>query len=78
MHLTDKKELINALIKKLETIRDTQQIEEFEVIPIEEAESFEFLDGTAYAILQTTINIRSRKTYLKGDIFDDFIYKEVK
>lgn len=78
MHLIDKKELINVLIKKLEKIRDTHEIEDFEVIPIEEVESFECLDGTAYAILQTTINIRSRKTYLKGDIFDDFIYKEVK
>ena len=78
MHPIDKKELINVLIKKLEKIRDTHEIEEVEVIPIEEVESFECLDGTAYVILQTTINIRSEKVFLKGDIFDDFLYKEVK
>lgn len=75
--MKNQKDTINALIKKLERIRNTDEINEVEVIPYEEVESFETYDGTSYAILQMTINVRYKKLFEKGDIFDNYAYKIV-
>ena len=75
--MKNQKDTINALIKKLEKIRDTDEINEVEVIPYEEVESFETYGSTSYAILQMTINLRYKKLFEKGNIFDNFTYKIV-
>lgn len=75
--MKNQKDTINALIKKLEKIRDTDEINEVEVIPYEEVDSFEMIDGTTYVTLQMTINLRYKKLFEKGNIFDNFIYKIV-
>ena len=71
------KEAINNLIKKLEEIRDTEEIEKVNVIPFQEVEETRFMNGEIYVILSTIVEIRSRRLYQKGDISDDFIYKAV-
>lgn len=75
--MKNQKDTINALIKRLEKIRDTEEIQEVDVIPFEEVERFEMCDGTSYAFLQMTINIRRKKLFEKGDIFDNFNYKMI-
>lgn len=72
-----KREQINKLIKTLETIRDTDEIDEFDVSPHQETDSFQMMDGTTYVLLSTTIEIKHKHVYQKGDIFDDFLYKPV-
>jgi hypothetical protein len=71
------REQINKLIKTLETIRDTDEIDEFDVSPHHETDSFQMMDGTTYVLLSTTIEIKHKRVYQKGDIFDDFLYKPV-
>lgn len=71
------KETINNLIKKLEEIRDTEEIEKVNVIPFQKVEETRFMNGEIYVILSTIVEIRSRRLYRKGDISDDFIYKAV-
>ena len=71
----EKKEVINQLIKKLEEIRDTDEIENINIIPYEEVERFEMINGKTYVFLQTTISIRHNGLYKKGTISDDFTYK---
>ena len=78
MNKNDKKELINSVIKKLEKIRDTSEIDEIVVYPYEEVEEYKFLDGKQYVILQTTISLRYNNLFEKGDIDDTFLYKPIK
>ena len=75
--MKNQKDTINALIKRLEKIRNTDEINEVEVIPYEEVDSFKMIDGKTYVTLQMTINIRYEKLFEKGDIFDNFAYKIV-
>lgn len=70
--------IINAIIKKLEEIRDREEINEIIISPYEEVEEFKRLDGTTYVVLQTSFSIRHMRLYQKGDEFDSFSYKEVK
>ena len=71
------KETINTLIKKLEKIRDTGEIEQVDIKPIQEVDNWEMCDGTCYVTLSTIVEIRHRGVYEKGDIFDDFLYKPI-
>ena len=75
--MLDKKEIINKVIKKLEKIRDTEQIEEITLTPLEEVQEYRMYDGNTYVKLACNINIEYNHLFQKGDIFDDFIYKEV-
>lgn len=77
MNNEDRIEVINRIIKKLEKIRDTEEIEEINIIPFQEVEETRFFNGEVYVILSTIIEIRSEKLYQKGDITDDFIYKAI-
>lgn len=75
--MKNQKEIINALIERLKQIRDTEEIENVEVIPYEEIASFEMIDGKKYVRLQTSINIEHKSLYQKGNTSDDFIYKSL-
>lgn len=72
-----KKEAINKIIKKLEKIRDTEEIEEVTITPLEEINEYKMYNGNTYVRLAHTITIEYNHLFQKGDVFDDFIYKEV-
>lgn len=70
--------IINAIIKKLEEIRDKEEIDEIIIFPHDEVEEFKLLNGNTYVILATTFSIRHTKLYQKGNVLDNFTYKEVR
>lgn len=72
-----KKELINRLIKRLEEIRDTNELEEVEIFPTEEVNNFMFASGEEYVILETNISIRHKGLYQKGQWYDDYMYRKI-
>lgn len=77
--MKENKEIINALIKTLETIRDTDAINEVIINPYQETDSFNMVDGSTYALLSTIIEIKHKHVYQKGEVFkDDFLYKPIK
>ena len=73
--MIDKKELINKIIAKLEKIRDTEEIEEITIKPLEEVSEYKIFDGNTYVKLAHTITIEYNHLFQKGDVFDDFTYK---
>ena len=72
-----KKECINRLIKRLKEIRDTNELEEVEVVPTEEVDNFMFANGEEYVILETNISIRHKGLYKKGQWYDDYLYRKI-
>lgn len=76
--MVDKKEIINKIIEKLEKIRDTEEIDEVTITPLEEVEEYKMYDGNTYVKLAHTITIEYNHLFQKGDVFDDFVYKEIK
>jgi hypothetical protein len=59
--MDNRKEAINALIRKLEQIRDTDEIEEFIICPLEQYEEYKLLDGTEYSLLESVVRIRHKR-----------------
>ena len=71
-----KLDVINGLIEKLEEIKD-DQIDSIEIVPYQEVNSYELINGEKYALLETLITIKHKRIYKKGTINDDFLYKAI-
>ncbi|MBR2245647.1 MAG: hypothetical protein IKN65_00685 [Clostridia bacterium] len=67
-----RKEAINQLIKRLEQIRDTDEIKEVNVIPFHIVEEFRMVNGEIYGIGSQNIEIRYEKIFVKKDEFDEW------
>lgn len=65
-----KKAIINSLIKRLEEIRDTDEIKEVSVEPFHIVEEFRMVDGTMYGIGSQNIEIRYEKMFVRKSDFD--------
>ena len=66
------KEIITQLIKRLEQIRDTDEIKEISVIPFHIVEEFRIVDGTIYGTGSQNIEIRYDKLFVKKNEFDEW------
>lgn len=66
------KDMINQLIKRLEQIRDTAEIKEFNVEPFHIVEEVRMADGTLYGIASQNIEIKYEKMFVKKDEFDNW------
>lgn len=67
-----KKDIINALIKRLEIIRDTSEIKQCIIEPLHIVEECRLADGTLIGRASQEINIEYEKTFIKKDEFDSW------
>lgn len=65
-----KKGIINSLIKRLEEIRDTDEIKEVNVEPFHIVEEYRMVDGKIYGIGSQNIEIRYEKMFVRKSDFD--------
>lgn len=70
--INEKKSIINKLIKRLEQIRDTDEIKEVSVIPFHIVEEFKMEDGKMYGIGSQNIEIRYEKMFVEKNEFDNW------
>lgn len=68
--IEEKKAIINSLIKRLEEIRDTDEIKEISVEPFHIVEEYKTVDGKTYGIGSQNIEIRYEKMFVKKSDFD--------
>lgn len=68
--IDEKKAIINSLIKKLEEIRDTDEIKEISVEPFHIVEEYRMIDEKIYGIASQDIEIRYEKMFIKKSDFD--------
>lgn len=67
-----KKDIINALIKRLEIIRDTSEIKNCIIEPFHIIEEYRSVDDTIIGKAFQEISIEYEKTFIKKDEFDDW------
>ena len=68
--IEEKKIIINQLIKRLEEIRDTDEIKEISIEPFHIVEEYRMVDGKIYGIASQDIEIRYEKMFVKKSDFD--------
>ena len=66
------KDVINQLIKRLEQIRDTDEIKEISVKPFHIVEEFRMVNGEIYGTGSQIIEIKYDKLFVKKDEFDEW------
>lgn len=67
-----KKDIINALIKRLEIIRDTSEIKNCFIEPLHIVEEYRLVDGTIIGKASQEISIEYEKMFIKKDEFDNW------
>lgn len=67
-----KKIIINNLIKRLEEIRDTTQIEEIEIIPFHIKKEIKMINGEIYGYGSQNIQINYSKLFKKENELDSW------
>lgn len=67
-----KKDIINALIKRLEMIRDTSEIKHYIIEPLHIVEEYRLVDGTIIGKASQDISIEYEKMFIKKDEFDSW------
>lgn len=70
--IEQQKEIINQLIKRLEQIRDTDEIKEVSVEPFHIVEEFRMADGIIYGTGSQNIEIKYDKLFVKENEFDEW------
>lgn len=70
--IEQQKEIINQLIKRLEQIRDTDEIKEVSVEPFHIVEEYRMIDGKIYGTGSQVVEIRYDKLFVRKNEFEEW------